>query len=309
MILRILIRRLLEIVVVVFGVVTVVFVVMHITPGDPTQMMLPDGAPEQAYNQLKAAWDLDKPMYVQYLMFLGKAVRGDLGTSMWRGVPATRVVLERIPMTLQLTLAGILFALVIAVPLGVLAATHQNSAVDFACRLLALFGQSMPPFWLGIMLILLLAVRMRMFPVSGSGTIGHLVLPTITLGTYLLALTMRVTRSEMLNTLSEDYIRTARAKGLSPRMVLYRHALKNALVPLITVVGLQFGTLVGGAVVTETIFGWPGVGRLAVDSIRLRDYPVVQAIVFYVSILVVMTYLVTDMLYTYVDPRIRLLRR
>jgi peptide/nickel transport system permease protein len=309
MILRLLIRRLLEIVVVVFGVVTVVFVVMHITPGDPTQMMLPDGAPEQAYNQLKAAWDLDKPMYVQYLMFLGKAVRGDLGTSMWRGVPATRVVLERIPMTLQLTLAGILFALVIAVPLGVLAATHQNSAVDFACRLLALFGQSMPPFWLGIMLMLLLAVRMRVFPVSGSGTLGHLVLPTITLGTYLLALTMRVTRSEMLNTLSEDYIRTARAKGLSSRMVLYRHALKNALVPLITVVGLQFGTLVGGAVVTETIFGWPGVGRLAVDSIRLRDYPVVQAIVFYVSILVVMTYLVTDMLYTYVDPRIRLLKR
>jgi len=309
MILRLLIRRLLEIVVVVFGVVTVVFVVMHITPGDPTQMMLPDGAPEQAYNQLKAAWDLDKPMYVQYLMFLGKAVRGDLGTSMWRGVPATRVVLERIPMTLQLTLAGILFALVIAVPLGVLAATHQNSAVDFACRLLALFGQSMPPFWLGIMLMLLLAVRMRVFPVSGSGTLGHLVLPTITLGTYLLALTMRVTRSEMLSTLNEDYIRTARAKGLSSRVVLYRHALKNALVPLITVVGLQFGTLVGGAVVTETIFGWPGVGRLAVDSIRLRDYPVVQAIVFYVSILVVMTYLVTDMLYTYVDPRIRLLKR
>lgn len=309
MILRILIRRLLEIVAVVYGVVTVVFVVMHITPGDPTQMMLPDGAPEQAYNQLKAAWDLDKPMYVQYLMFLGKAVRGDLGTSMWRGVPATRVVLERIPMTLQLTVAGILFALVIAVPLGVLAATHQNSAVDFACRLLALFGQSMPPFWLGIILILLFAVRMRILPVSGSGTLGHLVLPTITLGTYLLALTMRVTRSEMMNTLNEDYIRTARAKGLSSRMVLYRHALKNALVPLITVVGLQFGTLVGGAVVTETIFGWPGVGSLAVDSIRLRDYPVVQAIVFYVSILVVMAYLITDMLYTYVDPRIRLLKR
>lgn len=309
MLLRSLVRRLLEILLVVFGVITVVFVVMHITPGDPTQMMLPDGAPEQAYNQLKLAWDLDKPMYVQYLMFLQKAVRGDLGTSMWRGVPASRVVLERIPMTLQLTVAGILFALMIAVPLGVLAATHQNSAIDFCCRLLALFGQSMPSFWLGIMLMLVFAVRIHLFPVSGSGNPAHLVLPTVTLGTYLLALTMRITRSEMLNTLSEDYIRTARAKGLSSRMVLYRHALKNALVPLITVVGLQFGTLVGGAVVTETIFGWPGVGSLAVDSIRLRDYPVVQAIVFYVSILVVLTCLVTDIVYTYVDPRIRLAKQ
>ncbi len=309
MLLRALVRRLLEILLVVFGVITVVFVVMHITPGDPTQMMLPDGAPEQAYNQLKMAWDLDKPMYVQYLMFLQKAVRGDLGTSMWRGVPASRVVLERIPMTLQLTVAGILFALMIAVPLGVLAATHQNSAIDFVCRLLALFGQSMPSFWLGIMLMLVFAVRIHLFPVSGSGSLAHLVLPTVTLGTYLLALTMRITRSEMLNTLSEDYIRTARAKGLSSRMVLYRHALKNALVPLITVVGLQFGTLVGGAVVTETIFGWPGVGSLAVDSIRLRDYPVVQAIVFYVSILVVLTCLVTDIVYTYVDPRIRLVKQ
>jgi ABC-type dipeptide/oligopeptide/nickel transport system permease component len=212
-------------------------------------------------------------------------------------------------MTLQLTVAGILFALVIAVPLGVLAATHQNSAIDFACRLLALFGQSMPSFWLGIMLMLVFAVRIRIFPVSGSGSFAHLVLPTVTLGTYLLALTMRITRSEMLNTLNEDYIRTARAKGLSSRTVLYRHALKNALVPLITVVGLQFGTLVGGAVVTETIFGWPGVGSLAVDSIRLRDYPVVQAIVFYVSILVVLTCLVTDMIYTYVDPRIRFVKQ
>ena len=309
MLLRSLVRRLLEILLVVFGVVTVVFVVMHITPGDPTQMMLPDGAPEQAYNQLKMAWDLDKPMYLQYLMFLQKAVRGDLGTSMWRGVPASRVVLERIPMTLQLTVAGILFALMIAVPLGVLAATHQNSAIDFCCRLLALFGQSIPSFWLGIMLMLVFAVRIHIFPVSGSGSLSHLVLPTVTLGTYLLALTMRITRSEMLNTLSEDYIRTARAKGLSSRMVLYRHALKNALVPLITVVGLQFGTLVGGAVVTETIFGWPGVGSLAVDSIRLRDYPVVQAIVFYVSILVVLTCLLTDIVYTYVDPRIRLVKQ
>ncbi len=302
---RAVVRRLFEVVLVVFGVITVVFVVMHITPGDPTQMMLPDGAPEQAYNQLKMAWDLDKPMYVQYAMFLQKAVRGDLGISMWRGVPASRVVLERIPMTLQLTVAGILFAVIVAVPLGMIAATHQNSAIDFLCRLLALFGQSMPSFWLGIMLMLVFAVRVHVFPVSGSGSVAHLVLPTITLGTYLLALTMRMTRSEMLSTLNEDYIRTARAKGLSARIVLYRHALKNALVPLITVVGLQFGTLVGGAVVTETIFGWPGVGSLAVDSIRLRDYPVVQAIVFFVSILVALTYLATDLVYTYVDPRIR----
>jgi len=304
--LRYLTRRLLRMALVVFGAVSIVFLIMHLTPGDPTLLLLPENPPPEVAARLRAAWGLDQPIHVQYLVFLGRAFRGDLGMSIYHSAPAVQVALERIPATVQLTFFGVMFSLAVAVPLGVLAATHQNSLLDYLSRVIALLGQSMPAFWLGLMLMLFFGVYLGVLPVSGRGEPTGFVLPTVTLGAYLLAIVMRLTRSEMLGVLREDFVRTARSKGLAERAVIYGHALKNVLIPLITVVGLQFGTLLGGAVVTETIFAWPGVGRLIMDSVLAKDYPVVQASILIVTILLVTVNLITDLIYGYVDPRVRL---
>ncbi len=306
MFLRYLTRRLLRMVLVVLGVVSIVFLIMRLTPGDPAMLMLPENASKELIARMRASWGLDQPLHVQYLVYMDRLAHGDLGTSVWRRTPAAGVVLERLPATLELAFLGILYSLLLAIPLGVIAATRQNSGLDYLCRFIALLGQSIPVFWLGLMLMLVFGVYLRVLPVSGSDQPTSWILPTVTLGTYLMAISMRITRGSLLEVLNEDYVRTARAKGLAEKAVVYVHALRNALIPLVTVVGLQFGTLMGGAVVTETIFAWPGVGQLILYSILDKDYPVVQAAVMIVAILLVTVNLITDIVYGYIDPRVRL---
>jgi ABC-type dipeptide/oligopeptide/nickel transport system permease component len=246
------------------------------------------------------------PFIVQYGRFLGGAFRGDFGQSVRHGQPAFDLVLERLPATFELAGAGLLIALCLAVPAGILSAVRRNSLVDYVSTVIALLGQSMPTFWLGIMLILVFSVQFALLPSSGRGTLSHLVLPALTLGLFSTARITRLTRSGMLEVLNQDYIRTARAKGVSSRPIVWKHAFKNAAIPIVTIVGIELGTLLGGSVITETIFAWPGVGRLSVQAIYNRDYPVVQAAVFLLASTFVVVNLVVDVLYTYLDPRIRL---
>ncbi|MDQ3249735.1 MAG: ABC transporter permease, partial [Chloroflexota bacterium] len=253
----------------------------------------------------RAKWGLDKPIIVQYGVFLGRALRGDLGDSLFFQQPAIEVLMERMPATLQLSAVALLFSLSVAIPVGILSALKRDTIWDYLGTNLAMLGQAIPPYWLGIMLILLFSVRLGWFPTSGRGTLGHLVLPAVTLGSVLMALVTRLVRSGMLDVLGEDYVRTARAKGLPERTVIVRHALRNILIPLVTVIGLQLGALFGGAVITESIFAWPGVGRLALQAISARDYPLVQAAVLVISVVYVFLNLAVDLVYVYLDPRIR----
>ncbi len=248
----------------------------------------------------------DDPMAVQYLRFLRGALRGDFGESVRHGEPAMGLVVERLPATFELAGAGLLLALCLAIPTGIVSAVRRNTAVDYVSTVLALLGQAMPTFWLGIMLILLFSVRLSWLPSSGRGDLEHLILPAITLGLFTTARITRLTRSGMLEVLGQDYIRTARAKGMSEPPVVWKHALKNASIPIVTIVGIELGTLLGGSVITETIFAWPGVGRLSVQAIFNRDYPVVQAAVFLLAATFVLVNFLVDVLYTYLDPRIRL---
>ena len=248
----------------------------------------------------------DLPVHIQYLRWLGRAVRGDFGTSLRYAKPVFPLIVQRMPATLELALAAQIFALMLALPMGVLAAVHRNSLYDGITMLVATIGQSMPGFWLGLMLILVFGVVLRILPVSGRAGPKHLILPATTLGTFFLARDTRLIRSSMLEVLGQDYITAARARGLQERAVLWKHALRNALIPLVTVVGMDFGTLLAGAVVTETVFAWPGVGRLIYMAINQRDFPLIQAAVFVIAATFVFTNLLVDLSYACLDPRIRL---
>ncbi len=298
-------RRLLQSVIVVFGVSVLVFFLLRLAPGDPVLMLLAESAGPEQIAAARAKWGLDKPIYVQYGVFLSRAVRGDLGNSLFFQQPALEVLMERMPATLQLSAVALFFSLSIAIPVGLLSALKRDTIWDYLGTNLAMLGQALPPYWLGIMLILIFSVALGWFPTSGRGTWRHLVLPAVTLGSVLMALITRLVRSGMLDVLSEDYVRTARAKGLPERTVIIRHALRNILIPLVTVIGLQLGALFGGAVITESIFAWPGVGRLALQAISARDYPLVQASVLVISVVYVFLNLAVDLIYVYLDPRIR----
>ena len=302
--LRYTVQKVLHTALVALGVVTLAFAALRMS-GDPAATMLPGDASVEELQALRRTLGLDQPIYVQYGQFLWNAIRGDFGTSFRHGQPAMELVLERLPATLELAFVALLLAAVIALPMGILAAIHRGRLTDFLAMGFAVVGQSTPSFWMGIMLILVVSVWLGWLPTSGRGGIEHLILPAITLGAQFAALLARLTRTSMLEVLGQDFLTTARAKGLGERTVVLGHALKNAAVPVITLAGLQFGTLLGGAVVTETIFAWPGVGRLAVQSIFVRDYPVVQAGVFVLALTFVGINLLVDLLYGQLDPRIR----
>jgi ABC-type dipeptide/oligopeptide/nickel transport system permease component len=298
-------RRLLQSLLVLLGVSFVVFFILFLT-GDPALVLLPPDASAEDVQRFREAMGFNDPFLVQYGRFLAGALRGDFGQSIRHGEPAFGLVVERLPATFELAGAALLIALCLAIPAGIVSAVRRNTPVDYTSTVVALLGQSMPTFWLGIMLILLFSVQLNLLPSSGRGTLAHLILPAVTLGLFTTARITRLTRSGMLEVLNQDYIRTARAKGVSDRPVVWKHAFKNAAIPIVTIVGIELGTLLGGSVITETIFAWPGVGRLSVQAIYNRDYPVVQAAVFLLASTFVLVNLVVDVLYTYLDPRIRL---
>jgi peptide/nickel transport system permease protein len=289
---------------VILGVSLVSFLLTFLT-GDPAEIMLPPGATAAQIEKFRAEWGFADPLPVQYWRFLTRAVHGDFGISLRHGQSSLPLIVARLPATLQLTVTAMLLAIVLAVPLGVLAATHRGGPIDLAAMSVALVGQSVPNFWLAIMMILLFAVSWGLLPTSGRGGVAHVVMPAAAIAINLMALLTRMVRSTMIEMLSEDYVRTARAKGLRELFVTSRHALPNALIPLVTVVGLQFGYILGGAVVIETIFTWPGVGLFTIQAILNRDYPVVQAAVFILATAVVLINLAVDLLYVWLDPRIR----
>ena len=298
-------RRLVQSLLVLVGVSTVVFFLLSLS-GDPAALMLPPGATQEDLDRLRESMGLNRPLPQRYAQFMLDAVRGDFGESIAIGTPALEIVLSRMPATLELAAAALLFALAIAFPAGILAALRRNSWVDTLSMSVALFGQSVPVFWLGLMLILVFSVNLRWLPTGGRGGLDNLILPMITLGLFSMARTARLVRSGMIEVMQQDFIRTARAKGLREGQIVRRHALRSMLIPIITVIGLDLATLLGGAVITETIFSWPGIGRLVVDSIRSRDYPVVQAAVLIVASLYVAVNLVVDIAYAYLNPTVRI---
>lgn len=298
-------RRLGQSALTLFGVSVLVFVILRVVPGDPAKMLLPEGAPQSAVDELNRHLGLREPLHVQYAIFLRHVSRGDFGQSFQYRAPALRVVVERIPATVHLTLAAMALTVLCGVSAGIVAAVRQGTRWDWAGTALVVLGQSLPNFWLGIMLVLLFGVTLRWLPTSGFAGWTHLVLPAVTLAAFPTALVARLTRSSMLEILGRDYIRTGRAKGLAERVVVLRHALRNATIPVLTVIGLQIGTLLGGAVITESIFAWPGMGKLVVDAIFFRDFPVVQTVLILSASVFVAINLVVDVLYTLVDPRIR----
>jgi len=297
-------QRLLRALIALWLVSTVVFVVMRLS-GDPAPLLLPPDAPRSEIFRVRAELGLDRPLAVQYAVFLGNTLRGDFGRSIHFREPALQVVLGYLPATFELGLTAFTLALVAAVPIGMLSAMKRNSFVDNAAMGVALVGQSAPTFFLGILFILVFSLKAGLVPTSGRGNWTHLVLPALTLGAFAMASIARLTRSAMLEVLRADYIRTARAKGLSEAFVVAKHTLKNAAIPIVTITGLQFGTLLGGAVVTETVFAWPGIGRLAIQSIYNRDYPVVQCTVFLAAVLFIVINFCIDLVYGLLDPRVR----
>ena len=298
-------RRVAQSALTLLGVSVLVFVILRVLPGDPARMLLPDGAPESAVAELNRQLGLREPLIVQYGLFLRSVARGDFGQSFQYRAPALRVVLERLPATVQLTLAAMLVTIAVGVSLGIFTAVRRGTRYDVAGTIVAVLGQSLPNFWLGIMLILLFGVALRWLPTSGFAGWTSLVLPAITLAAFPTALVARLTRSSMLEILNRDYIRTGRAKGLAERSVVLRHALRNAAIPVLTVIGLQIGALLGGAVITESVFAWPGMGKLTVDAIFFRDFPVVQTVLILSATVFVAINLLVDLLYTVIDPRIR----
>lgn len=299
------IRRLLLLIPVILGVTFLVFSIMHFTPGDAALTILGERAPEAEVQALREEMGLNDPLPVQYLRYISKAVRGDFGRSYKTNRSVFDEVFARFPATLKLTSAAMLLAVLIGIPVGIISATKQYTLTDSITMILALVGVSMPVFWLGLMLILVFSVKLGVLPSSGSATLKHLILPAFSLGVGSAAIITRMTRSSMLEVIRQDYIRTARSKGVSERKVINKHALKNALIPVVTVVGLQFGSLLGGAVLTETVFSWPGVGRLMVDSIKSKDTPMVLASVIFISVTFSFVNLLVDILYAYIDPRIK----
>jgi ABC-type dipeptide/oligopeptide/nickel transport system permease component len=303
--LRYLASRLLYTVPVLWLVVSVVFLLIHLVPGDPIQQMLGENAASTDVEAVRHAYGLDVSIGRQYLNYWKGVLHGDLGRSMGFDQKVARIIAQRYPQTLQLTIAAMLVALLISIPAGVRSARRRNRWDDRLLSFVSLLGLSFPNFALGPILILFFAIRLGLVPVSGSGTVAHLVLPAITLGGSLAAILTRMVRTAMLEELGQDYIRTARAKGLSENAVVYKHALRNALVPVLTVVGLQFGALLAGAIVTETIFSWPGIGRLTIQAIGRRDYFLVQGCILAIGLTYVVVNFLTDLLYSLANPRIR----
>ncbi len=299
-----LLARLLHAIAVVFGVSVAVFFLIRIG-GDPSALFLPPEASLEEIARFRHAMGFDQPLIVQFLQFLGRALQGDFGQSMRHEQPAMRLVLDRLPATLELSGAALLLSLVIAVPLGILAATQRGRVLDRVGLFLSLIGQSFPTFWLAIMLILLFSETWGILPPSGRGGLANLVMPAMALAAYSTAIITRLLRSSMIDVLQSDYIRTARAKGLGFLPIVLGHALRNAAIPTVTVIGLQVGALLGGAVITEEIFAWPGIGRLAIQAIGNRDFTVIQAFVLFMAVVIVSINLVVDMLYAALDPRIR----
>lgn len=327
------IRRFLTIIPVLLGVSILVFGFLRLIPGDPAQVMLGERATPENIARVREQLGLTKPLHEQYLIFIGNALRGDLGRSVLRGEPVTQEIIRRFPATIELALSAILVAILVGIPAGIISAVRRGSLLDAASMLLALTGVSMPIFWLGLMLILLFSVVLSLLPTGGRldagtnfvpitnlllldsvlrGDVGilvqtlkHLALPAVALGSIPMAIIARMTRSSMLEVLSQDYIRTAHAKGLKERAVIINHALRNAWLPVITVVGLQVGRLLSGAILTETVFSWPGIGRWLIDAIYARDYPIVQGVTLFIAMVFVGVNLLVDILYAWVDPRVK----
>ncbi|WP_061930276.1 ABC transporter permease [Aureimonas sp. AU22] len=302
---RFLVKRLLMAVLVLIGVSFSTFIVGHLT-GDPVALLVPENASQEAKDELRRHLGLDQPILVQYGVFLGRALSGDLGFSYVQGTRVAGLILERLPATLELAVAGFLLSLLIAIPLGIVIALKRNTAWDFVVTALAMVGQSAPGFWIGLMLIAVFAVELRLLPVSGYGGFAYLILPAVTLALQSAARLTRLVRASMLEVLSADYVRTARSKGLRERVVLWIHSFRNAMIPVVTMAGLEFAELVSGAFITETIFAWPGVGRLAVTAVYQRDFPLVQGVVLFAAFAFVFINFLVDLLYVAIDPRVKL---
>lgn len=302
-----LIRRLLQTALVMLGVTAITFGAMFLS-GDPTRLLLGEtrGMSDEDIQAFRERLGFDRPVPIQYLDWLGKAVRGDFGISLHHRQSNFELVMQRLPATLELTFGGLAIALAVSIPLGVLAAVRRDTWVDRLAMVGAMFGQSIPVFWLGVMLMLVFGVTLNWLPVSGRGGWQNIILPAITVGVFSMARNARMIRSSMLEVLGQDYVRTARAKGMAEQAVVLRHAFRNALIPIVTLVALDFGALLGGAVITEQIFAWPGVGRLVLQAINTKDFPLVQAAVTVLALTFVLINLATDLLYTALDPRVRL---
>jgi ABC-type dipeptide/oligopeptide/nickel transport system permease component len=304
-VLRFVARRVALTIPVLLGVATLVFLLIHLIPGDPAQAMLGEAAPQADVEALRTQLKLDRPLLEQYVDFLGGVMRGDLGTSLRTRTSVTDQIAARLPATFELALAAMLVAMVVAVPLGIAAAAWRGSFVDHAAMAVAMGGMAIPNFWLGPLLAIVFAVELGWLPVSGRGGIEHLVLPAVSLGLALAAMLARMTRASLLEELREPYVRAARARGISRARAVLVHAFRNSLIPVVTILGLQFGAVLTGAVITETIFSWPGIGRLLIQSIGFRDYPLVQGCILLIAFTYVGVNLVTDLLYGFIDPRIR----
>ena len=302
---RFVLRRLALTVPVLIGVSTLVFLLIHLIPGDPVQAMLGDSASPQDIDTLRERLGLNRPLYVQYASFMNGIVRGDLGTSIRTNQTVTSAIAERMPATAELAAASMTVAILIAIPLGILAAVRAGTSVDHVATTVALLGISMPTFWLGPLLAIVFSVSLGWLPVSGRGTPAHLVLPAITLGAPLAAALARMTRASLIEELGELYVLAARARGVSRVRAVLKHAFRNSLIPIVTVLGLQFGAVLTGAVITETIFAWPGIGRLLIQSISARDYPAVQGCILLIAVTYVSVNLLVDLAYGFLDPRIR----
>ncbi len=300
-----LIRRLLLTIPVVWIVVTLVFTLIHLVPGDPIEQMLGEGAAVTEVERVRRELGLDRPIFDQYISYMSDLFRGDLGVSFRNQEPVLTSIVRRYPATIQLALAAIFFSLLIAVPLGIVAAVKRGTVADRSIGLFTLIGVSLPNFALGPLLILMFSIALGWLPVSGRESWAHLILPAITMGGAMAAIMTRMVRSSMLEEIHQDYVRTARAKGLSERRVMLGHAMRNGLIPILTVMGLQLGTLLAGAIITETIFAWPGLGRLTVQAINARDYPLVQGCILAIAMTYILVNLATDVFYSIIDPRIR----
>jgi ABC-type dipeptide/oligopeptide/nickel transport system permease component len=304
-VLRFLARRLALTVPVLLGVATLVFSLIHLIPGDPAQAMLGEAASQQDVAELRGRLGLDRPLLEQYVSFLSGAVRGDLGMSFRTGRPVVPQIVERLPATAELAAAAMVVALLVSIPLGIAAAVWRGTIVDHSAMVMALSGISIPNFWLGPLLAIVFAIELGWLPVSGRGTAANLILPAISLGAALAAILARMTRATLLEELRGQYVLAARARGVSRSRAVLRHAFRNSLIPVVTLVGLQFGAVLTGAVITETIFAWPGIGRLLIQSIGFRDYPLVQGCILLIAVTYVGVNLLTDLVYGVLDPRIR----
>jgi ABC-type dipeptide/oligopeptide/nickel transport system permease component len=301
----IVLQKLRQSIIVLIGTSVLVFVLLRVVPSDPVDLLSPPGTSEKVKAEQREALGLNRPLVLQYFSFAGSALTGQFGRSFRANRPALDMVVQALPYTIVLATFALAVAVAIGIPLGVLAALRRGTFIDRGTMILSVLGQSIPNFWLGILLILIFAVRLHVLPTSGAGGFSHLILPGLTLASYNISLVARLTRSSMLDVLHQDYVRTARAKGLSAGVVLRRHAIRNALIPIVTVIGLQFGTLLGGAVIVEAVFAWPGIGLLVVNAIQWRDYPIVQATVLFSAAIFIVLNLVLDVAYVWIDPRVR----